>query len=225
VAPELAFPKSDRLVSIGVTVGNFKSFVAQSEELVFFEDQTTVKIYTRTGDDGSTGVLGGGRLPKDDLRIEAYGTVDELNAALGVVLAQSREGAAAVILARVQEELFLVGAALADQSPRGRFRQAVGSGHVRALEDAIDELEEGLQPLAHFILPGGSPAAAQLHIARAVCRRAERRVVAFARAQPDAVPEVLVVYLNRLSDLLFVLARAANQAAGLPDIPWKGPVQ
>jgi cob(I)alamin adenosyltransferase len=179
------------------------------------------KIYTKTGDDGLTGLLGGGRIPKDDLRIEAYGTVDELNAALGVARASGLDAAADELAARVQDDLFAVGSALADLNPSGPFFGAIGLDHALWLEQAIDAMEAGLPPLTQFILPGGSPPAAQLHQARTVCRRTERLVVHLVRTDQD-VSHDLLVYLNRLSDFLFVLARAVNHRAGVADVPWRG---
>ncbi|WP_435016381.1 cob(I)yrinic acid a,c-diamide adenosyltransferase [Tundrisphaera sp. TA3] len=182
-----------------------------------------MKIYTKAGDDGTTGLLGQGRVAKDDPRIEAYGTVDELNAVLG--LARASGGLDAdidALLARVQDELFAVGAALADPNPSGRFHKAVGPELAGRLESEIDRLESELAPLTQFILPGGTAAAARLHLARTICRRAERSTVHLGRIEGQDVPVDLIAYLNRLSDLLFVLARAANHRAGSPDIPWTG---
>jgi cob(I)alamin adenosyltransferase len=180
------------------------------------------KIYTKTGDDGTTGLLGSGRLPKDDLRIEAYGTVDELNAALGVARASGLDAEADALVTDVQDDLFSVGAALADPDPAGPFHSRVGADRTERLERAIDAMEAGLPPLSRFILPGGTPAAAQLHLARTVARRAERWVVALSHREGEHVPAPLIVYLNRLSDLLFVLARAVNHRAGVADVPWRG---
>jgi cob(I)alamin adenosyltransferase len=182
----------------------------------------TVKIYTKTGDQGITGLLGKGRVPKDDVRIEAYGTVDELNAVLGVVRAHGLDRAVDGLAAQLQEELFVVGSALADPSPGGPFHNAVTSDHITRLEDAIDSLETELEPLTEFILPGGTPAAAHFHLARTVCRRAERSTVRLSRQEGEHVSSSLIIYLNRLSDLLFVLARVVNHKAGVADTPWKG---
>ncbi len=179
-----------------------------------------MKIYTKTGDDGRTGLLGPGRVGKDSPRIEAYGTVDELNAVIGVARTTGIDESADLLLAKVQDDLFAVGAALADPDPSGRFHNAVGPERSAALERAIDALEAELTPLTQFILPGGSPSAAHLHLARTVCRRAERLVVALAHRDP--VPPDLIVYLNRLSDFLFVLARAVNRRGGVADVPWSG---
>ncbi len=182
-----------------------------------------MKIYTRTGDDGTTGLLGSGRVGKDDPRIESYGTVDELNAVLGLARAVGGLDADADgRVARLQDDLFAVGAALADPNPGGRFHDAVGPGLAARLESEIDELEGELPPLTRFILPGGSPAAAQLHLARTICRRAERHVVRLGHLPGSAVPPDLVAYLNRLSDFLFVLARAVNCRSGVADVPWSG---
>jgi cob(I)alamin adenosyltransferase len=182
-----------------------------------------VRIYTRTGDDGLTGLLGSGRVPKDDIRVEVYGTVDELNATLGVARALGLDHEADGLVARLQDELFVVGSALADPSPGGPFHRAITPEHVARLEATIDRLEEELAPLTRFILPGGAPAAAQLHLSRTVCRRAERLAVKLARQPGEDVPGDLIIYLNRLSDLLFVVARAVNRRAGVDDVLWKGP--
>jgi cob(I)alamin adenosyltransferase len=182
-----------------------------------------MKIYTKTGDDGSTGLLGKGRLRKDDPRIESYGSVDELNAMIGVALSGGElpDGLSAKLTA-IQNDLFAVGSALADPNPEGKFFRAIDSASIARLEGWIDEYEAALPALTQFIVPGGSPAASCLHLARTICRRAERRVVELVDTPgAEVAPEVLV-YLNRLSDLLFVMARSANHAAGRDDIPWKG---
>lgn len=181
-----------------------------------------VKIYTRTGDDGTTGLLGPGRVPKDGPRIEAYGTVDELNAALGVVRAARLDPAMDSLVAQIQDDLFVVGAALADPDPAGRFHNALRAERIAALEQSIDDLEAELEPLACFILPGGSEAAAHLHLARTICRRAERRITSLMHETEESVAAEILVYVNRLSDLLFVLARAANAREGVADTPWHG---
>jgi cob(I)alamin adenosyltransferase len=180
-----------------------------------------VKIYTKTGDEGLTGLLGNRRVPKDDARIEAYGTIDELNAVLGTARAQGL-GEADALVGRLQDELFAVGSALADPNPEGPFHAAIHEAHVARLEAAIDALEAELPPLTRFILPGGTAAAATLHLARTVCRRAERQAVRLGHTPGEHVPRTLIVYLNRLSDLLFVLARAINHRAGVADVPWGG---
>ena len=181
-----------------------------------------MRIYTKTGDDGNTGLLGSRRVAKDDPRVEVYGTVDELNATLGVARAQGLDPEADRTVAMLQDELFVVGSALADPSVQGPFHNAITPEHVERLEAAIDGLEAELKPLTQFILPGGTLAAAQLHLARTVCRRAERLAVTLSRQPSEAVPRDLIVYLNRLSDLLFVLARAVNRRAGVADVHWNG---
>jgi cob(I)alamin adenosyltransferase len=171
-----------------------------------------MKIYTRTGDEGATSLLDGTRVPKNDARIDAYGTVDELNSQLGVVRALWPDSPVDALLAHAQNDLFDLGAQLA--SPDARFGR-VGPDRVAALETEIDSMESELEPLRNFILPGGSLAAAQLHVARTVCRRAERLVVGI----PDSHDAIR--YLNRLSDVLFVAARFANHRHGIPDVLWK----
>jgi len=182
-----------------------------------------MKIYTKTGDRGDTGLFGGPRISKDAPRIEAYGSVDELNSLLGVVRAGGLDGDLDVLLARIQNDLFALGAQLATPDPAAHHTALIGQSHIAALEAAIDHFEEGLEPLSQFILPGGTPAAAGLHFARTVCRRAERRLVTLMQQSSDPIADELIVYLNRLSDLLFVLARSANHAAGFPEVPWQNP--
>jgi len=180
-----------------------------------------MKIYTRSGDQGETGLIDGSRVGKDTLRVECYGEVDEVNACVGVVRSQGGDAARDALLAQVQKDLFALGAQLADPQARVGGRKpkaAVTEAHVRRLEQAIDAREESLPALKTFILPGGAPAGALLHFARTVCRRAERRVVALARH--EGVDPLVVSYLNRLSDLLFVLAREANRKAGLAEDTW-----
>lgn len=181
-----------------------------------------MKIYTKTGDDGTTGLLGPGRVAKDSLRIDAYGTVDELNAAIGVSRASEIDQRADASLLAIQDDLFAVGAALADPNPTGRFHNAVKADRAERLEREIDAMEAELTPLTMFILPGGTAAASNAHLARTICRRAERLVVALAKAPGENVPSDLTIYLNRLSDHLFVLARAINARAGSKDVPWNG---
>lgn len=178
------------------------------------------KVYTRTGDDGTTALGGGQRVPKDAARIEAYGTVDELNSALGAALAGGLDARVAGDLRRIQNELFHLGSDLC-YTEDDKARKAVPrieEKHVAALERAIDALSEGLPPLQNFVLPGGAPGAAALHVARTVCRRAERRVVSLARE--EAVNPAAVKYLNRLSDLLFVMSRWENKARGVAEPTW-----
>jgi cob(I)alamin adenosyltransferase len=182
-----------------------------------------VKIYTRRGDRGETDLLGGSRVGKDHLRVEAYGEVDELNASLGTCVAATSHDDVRALLARLQRELFGLGAYLASVDAGRRERSGAApprDADVLALEAAIDRYEAELPPLRHFVLPGGTPAAAAFHVARTVCRRAERRCVALDRAaalEPEALR-----HLNRLSDLLFVLARLENARAGVPDVEWMG---
>lgn len=179
-----------------------------------------MRIYTKTGDDGTTGLFGGARVSKDAHRVEALGTVDELNAVLGISRSGPLTADLDALLARIQNDLFCLGAELAcPESETQRLSSpALTEQEVQTLENAIDRHEAELPPLRNFILPGGSVGAAVLHQARAVCRRAERRLVSAGRER--AIRPLLVVYLNRLSDLLFVLARRANQSADCPDVPW-----
>jgi cob(I)alamin adenosyltransferase len=179
-----------------------------------------VKIYTKTGDSGETSLFDNSRVSKADARVDAYGEVDELNACLGAARAAGIDADIGAVLASIQRDLFAVGARLADPASRIADRvakAAVSDAQVEALEQTIDRLESELAPLRRFILPGGSEAGAMLHLARTVCRRAERRVVALG--PPPADPTV-VIYLNRLSDLLFVMARAVNRRAGIPETAW-----
>ncbi len=178
------------------------------------------RIYTKTGDAGDTGLFDGTRVSKADPRVDAYGDVDELAACLGLARSALPAGdPMTALIHRLQQELFAVGARLAD--PRHRIsarvdKAALTDRHVAAIEAEIDALETEPPPLRHFVLAGGSTAAASLHLARAVCRRAERRVVGLG----EAVEPVVVRYLNRLSDLLFVMARVANVRAGVAEIEW-----
>ncbi|HEX6004271.1 MAG TPA: cob(I)yrinic acid a,c-diamide adenosyltransferase [Burkholderiales bacterium] len=172
------------------------------------------RIYTRTGDDGTTGLANGTRVAKDDARIEAIGAVDELNSALGVLLAEDLGADVRDAVTRVQHELFDLGGELS--LPR---HAALTADHVARLEQSLERFNAGLPPLKDFILPGGTHGAALAHVARASCRRAERRLVALSHR--EAVPPLALQYLNRLSDLLFVLARVLNRAAGARDVLWK----
>jgi cob(I)alamin adenosyltransferase len=179
-----------------------------------------VKIYTRTGDDGDTGLFDGTRVSKSDPRVAAYGDVDELNAWLGFVRASTDDQDVKARLESIQRDLFGLGARLADPAKRIAERvtkAAVTSQDVTRLEEWIDQLESELTPLRRFILAGGSSAGAALHVARTVCRRAERSMVALGS---DAVEPELLIYMNRLSDLLFVMARAVNRRAGAPELEW-----
>jgi len=179
-----------------------------------------MKIYTRTGDDGDTGLLGGLRVRKDSPRTEALGSVDELNALLGLARTEGLAADTDRLLQRVQNELFALGAELGTPNPKAESSPSIDGSHVAALEQAIDAAQQALPPLRQFILPGGTRAAATLHLARAVCRRAERRVVHLAGDPAEHGSKHLIAYLNRLGDLLFVLARAANAEAGQGDVPW-----
>jgi cob(I)alamin adenosyltransferase len=179
-----------------------------------------MKIYTKTGDGGDTSLFGGQRVPKDALRIEAYGTVDELNSVLGIALADNPDDDIRAVLVQIQHQLFGLGADLA--TPRSVTRKHIRRVEPRdslRLEREIDRLEKLLKPLHSFILPGGSHLAARLHFARTVCRRAERVVVRLSRNED--IGEGMTMYLNRLSDLLFVLARYANQRADVTEVRWK----
>lgn len=176
-----------------------------------------MKIYTRTGDAGQTSLFGGTRVPKNDARIEAYGTIDELNSHLGVARASWPSSPLDAGLHEAQNDLFEIGAHLA--SPGTSRFPGVETEQIAKLERAIDAMESELAPLRNFILPGGSLAAAQLHVARTVCRRAERLVVALHDESPAT--QSSIAYLNRLSDFLFVAARFANQKAGVADVEWK----
>ncbi len=178
------------------------------------------RVYTRTGDDGTTGLGGGQRVPKDSLRIEAYGTVDELNSAVGVALASGLNEAVAGPLRAIQNELFHLGSDLCilEEDKAKMPVPRIEERHVLALETLMDRLSEELPPLENFILPGGAAGAAHLHVARTVCRRAERLLVALSRE--EGVGAWTVRYLNRLSDALFVMARHENKRRGVPDVLW-----
>jgi cob(I)alamin adenosyltransferase len=178
-----------------------------------------VTLYTRTGDTGETSLFSGGRARKNDPRVDAYGEIDELNAWLGLARASLADPALDQELIALQRDLFALGAQLADPADKlaPRVTKAViDDAHIRRLEELIDRLDAELPPLRRFILAGGTPAGASLHVARTVCRRAERRIVAL----DPGVDPVLLRYVNRLSDLLFVLARAANHRGGVPETEW-----
>jgi len=183
-----------------------------------------VKIYTKTGDAGETGLFGGGRVRKDDPRVQAYGEVDEANAAIGFAASLEPQTFESQLLQTIQRDLFTIGAELATPDPAklgkalARSGAAIGAADVGALEDVIDNHEAKLAPLKNFILPGGTPKAAAFHLARTVCRRAERAVVTLSRN--EKINPAVIHYLNRLSDLLFVLARAVNAQARRPDVTW-----
>jgi cob(I)alamin adenosyltransferase len=178
-----------------------------------------MKIYTKTGDDGTTGLIGGSRVIKSDPRIEAYGTADELNALIGCAAVVAGSSLLEQ-LRRIQGELFVIGSHLATPNGSGKLYSlpAMEEEMVRRLEIEIDQMEATLSPLKNFILPGGGECAARLHMARTVCRRTERLVVGAAVEHADRA--LIMEYLNRLSDWLFVQARGANRAEGIDDIPW-----
>jgi cob(I)alamin adenosyltransferase len=178
------------------------------------------KVYTRTGDDGTTGLGSGQRVAKDAPRVEAYGTVDELSSLIGVAVALGVHETIALELSRIQNELFHLGSDLCiPEKDKARMpAPRIEARHVESLETLIDRLSESLPPLENFVLPGGAPGAAALHVARAVCRRAERLVVALSRK--ENVGPFAVRYLNRLSDALFVMARHENKSRGVADVLW-----
>ncbi|MBN2291041.1 MAG: cob(I)yrinic acid a,c-diamide adenosyltransferase [Pirellulales bacterium] len=176
-----------------------------------------MKIYTRTGDKGDTGMCGPERIKKDSLRMEVCGTLDELNAVFGVSIAAGLGDRIMPVIERIQAELFEIGAEVASIDPVAFGTRRIGDKNVAALEADIDCFTAGLAELHEFILPGGSMAAAQLHVARTVCRRAERRLVTLMEEEKTDISPKLLVYLNRLSDLLFVLARAENAQSGQSD--------
>ena len=177
------------------------------------------RIYTRAGDAGETGLIGGQRVPKDDTRVEAYGAVDELNAQLGLARTIVRDRDLEEVFDRLQNRLFDLGAELATPKPAQKPPSAITAGEVKVLEGIIDLYQETLPPLREFILPVGNGLAAALHVARTVCRRAERRVLTLHHKEPLNLE--ILRYLNRLSDLLFVLARVANARSMIPDVTWK----
>jgi cob(I)alamin adenosyltransferase len=178
-----------------------------------------MKIYTRTGDTGETSLFDGTRVRKDDPRVDAYGEVDELNAWIGFAHAEGLDPILDKEVSELQRDLFAVAARLADPAEKISLRVAkvaLGEEHVERLERLIDRLDADLPALRHFVLPGGSPSGAAFHVARAVCRRAERRMIALT----PPVEAVLIRYINRLSDLLFVMARWSNHRSGVPDPEW-----
>lgn len=182
----------------------------------------TLKIYTKTGDAGDTGLFGGGRVTKDHPRVTAYGEMDELNAVIGMARSIEMMPRIDEVLAPVQRDLFALGALLATpdhEKMKEQLEKArISDTRIAQMEQAIDDGEAELEPLRSFILPGGTPKAASLHVARTVCRRAERAVITLQR--DTEVPQIVVIYLNRLSDLLFILARVANKRAGAGEVTW-----
>lgn len=184
-----------------------------------------MKLYTKTGDDGTTGLFSGARVAKDHPRIEAYGTIDELNAVVGMCASACEpgrgfDGRLLSMFGQIQSRLFDIGADLA--TPEGAKQQSkiirIGDAHIREAEGWIDEVESGNDPIRSFVMPGGSELAARLHLARTVCRRSERLVVSLNHSEP--VGDAILVYLNRLSDLFFAMARRANKERGVADTPW-----
>lgn len=178
-----------------------------------------MKVYTKKGDGGETSLYGGARIPKDHIQIEAYGTVDELNAQLGVLMAYMDDASEVAFWQKIQSRLFDIGAILAsDGRKKGLFLPEIKEEHIEEMEQKIDAIEEGLEPLKYFILPSGHIAVAQCHVARTVCRRAERAVVRFSHE--NTVQPVLIKYLNRLSDLLFVMARQFGKNFEVQELKW-----
>jgi len=179
-----------------------------------------MKLYTKTGDKGETGLIGGDRVPKDHLRVTCYGQADELNAMIGCCVSGCADADRVEQLHAIQSDLFILGAQLAAKSDQDAPLR-IESARIDTLENWIDKISESLPPLEHFVLPGGCELASRFHLARTVCRRAERSVVELAHACP--IDPAVIAYLNRLSDLLFAFALHANAAAGVDDIPWMAP--
>lgn len=178
-----------------------------------------MKIYTKTGDQGTTGLFGGARVPKDSPRISAYGEIDELNSILGIVRAETEQDPIRSSIAEVQATLFTLGAQMASPNVDPKV-EVITAAHIDMLERQIDVITASLPPLRSFILPGGSKTSAYLHLARTVCRRAERSAVHLSKLSGEPVDRWVLVYINRLSDFLFVLARLANQLERVADVPW-----
>lgn len=184
-------------------------------------EKNRFKIYTKTGDDGTTGLVSGTRVKKYHIRLEAYGTIDELNAAVGVVRSYDLPFALGEMLTEIQNKLFNIGSRLASDAKGDQItgRLAITPAHIEFLERSIDAMEEDLPALTHFILPGGDPASARAHVARTICRRAERRIIELSETEPVATE--IIQYVNRLSDLLFVLARKLTALNQAEEKPWK----
>jgi cob(I)alamin adenosyltransferase len=177
-----------------------------------------MKIYTKKGDQGQTSLFGGTKVMKNEARIEAYGTVDELNSVIGVVLTHPLTEVGKKILQDIQHQLFILGADLATQQTKKTKIERIGNSEIEQIENWIDQLDEKLEPLMNFILPGGTHAGSSLHMARTVCRRAERKTVTLKQKEP--ISDECIIYLNRLSDLLFMMARYENSEAGVEETPW-----
>ena len=177
-----------------------------------------MKIYTKTGDSGTTALFGGKRLSKDDIRIEAYGTVDELNSFIGLLNASFSEASQNYFLTEVQKRLFTIGSNLASDPDKNMITPDINDGDIQMLENAMDTMNELLEPLKNFILPGGDPAIGHAHVCRTVCRRAERRVITLDHE--TAVDPLIIIYLNRLSDYFFVLSRYIGHTKGIDDVLW-----
>lgn len=177
-----------------------------------------MKIYTKTGDNGTTGLFGGKRIPKDDLRIEAYGTVDELNSFIGLLNSNFNEATQNYFLSEVQKRLFTIGSNLASDPEKRMITPDITDEDIQLLENAMDTMDQLLEPLKNFILPGGDTAISYAHVCRTICRRAERRVITLDRA--SIVDPKIIIYLNRLSDYFFVLSRYIGHSKDIPEIPW-----
>jgi len=177
-----------------------------------------MKIYTKTGDEGTTSLFGGRRIAKDDLRIEAYGTVDELNSFIGLLMASFDDEKQNEILIGVQNRLFAIGASLATDPDKSSATSDIHEQDIAILENAMDNMDQVLPPLRNFILPGGDIAVANAHVCRTICRRAERRVISLGSASP--VDQQIIVYLNRLSDYFFILSRYLSHMHQVAEIPW-----
>ena len=177
-----------------------------------------MKIYTKTGDDGTTGLIGNKRVKKSNPRIASYGVVDELNASIGIVLSSKLGKDISILLTKIQNDLFVVGADLANPDLKNKSNR-VTSEMTIYLEKEIDRLEEKLDPITFFILPGGDLIASQIHLARAICRRAETNMVSLS--QVETINNLCLIYMNRLSDLLFVVARTINKRKKISDVAWK----